>query len=167
MKRLTFLLVFFLLHFFLHAESLTTMSKAEADKLMTKLKSEKYLFSYCDCCNMEAASLVQIESFTMEKAQDNEELYAIRVVGKKVMTFTSDFSANFTKATISNEKVNERVSLNQSMLPQTGRGLPLGYFAGMSPEKIGACVDFIYYPHSTDNQIFEAVINTQIYQDYH
>lgn len=167
MKQLFFLLAFCSLHFSAFSQPpITAMSKPEADKLLTKLRAEKYLFFYCDCCSMEKASWVKIQTLVVEKVSESEELYAIRMTGTKQMTFESDLSGNFYKPAITEEKIEELVPLNYAMIPQGGRGLPVGYYLEMTPEKIKACMDFIYYPHASDTRIFGEITPHQSYKEY-
>lgn len=166
MKTLSVLLFCFLSYIIAIAEPITTVSKIQAETLLARLSKEKYILSYCDCCNKEKAHWIQIESIKIETVQEENDLYSIRLLGTEVMSFESDLNGNFDKASIEKKEVNELISLNHFFIPQNGRAIPLAYILTLDAEKIESCFDFVYYPHITDNQAFENVKNQKVYSDY-
>lgn len=166
MKNYLFIIAFCLLNSLALADDITWMSKSDADKLMASLKNEKYVFYYCDNCEEAQGELVQVQSLSVEKATEGEENYGLKVKGLKLFKFQSDINGNFSKPVAINEEVNNWAYLNHTFAPKEGRGLPLGYLIGQSAEKLAACMDFIYFPHPEDTELFSSLMHTTTYSDY-
>ncbi|MFN0201575.1 MAG: hypothetical protein ACKVTZ_08650 [Bacteroidia bacterium] len=166
MRKTTLFLSMLFFSFLSWADSITWMEKAEAESLMNILKNERFLFYYCDCCDLDGAEVVQISSLSIEPSDVVENLFSVKVVGTKVMSFSSDVNGNFSEPSFDNEPFQDWASLNYSMISKQGRGLPLANFLNYKTEDIGSCLNFIYFPNPNDKELFEMLTSFPTFKDY-
>lgn len=155
-KKLSTFLFLTSLCFAAMADNITEVSEPQAQKLAAMLLEQKYLYLYCDCCDNKQGQWVEVEQAKVEPSTANEGASVVRVKGIKTLAWDTDANGNFLAAHSLNEPYDELVPINNSMLPKSGRGFPVGYFLGISPEKIGSCMEFIYYPEAQDKQLWGA-----------
>ena len=166
MKKIHLIVIACLFTHFTFAQSITLMSITDANKLVEILKAEKYMLNYCDYCDKAPATLIKIKTVSVESSKEVADMYAVRLIGTKAMSFEADIDANFTKANAAGEEFNDFVSLNESMITKYGRALPAGYFVGKTPEELKNVMDFVYYPNPADTDIFSTLGKNADYEAY-
>ncbi len=90
------LLVFFVMGLIAHGIALADpedcMSKSEAETLLTKLKKERYIIDYCDCCAdgdpSVTANLLFIKKMSIVSCEYDTERFSVRMETQLVSSFS-------------------------------------------------------------------------------
>lgn len=145
-KNLTFVLMLLFNTYFCFADAITEMPKWQAEKIASYLEGEKYIFPYCDCCQLDPLQVVQYEKVSIEPFSEN--LYQVRLRGTLISTFTTDELGNSVEAKNTEKIYNDLVS-NYTFVSSEGKLINLFKAAGITmidDSEIPNCQPFLNLP---------------------
>lgn len=136
------------------ADGITDIAKWQAEKIASYLQSETYVMPYCDCCDNDPFSIVQIETVSIEPTQDN--LFQVRIKGKAIASFTTDNLGNLENPKTSSKYFNEVISVNYTFIPQNNKAISIAMalsIGDVNGYKVTHCQQFVDIP-SPDLPVF-------------
>lgn len=160
-KRFLFLMFFSLFAHHIFADAITDFEKWQADKMLSYLSSESFIFPFCDCCDKDKLQIVQIENVSIEAA--NEKLYSVRVKGKIITVFETDILGNAIDSEESGEFFNELISINYTFVGGTNKAFSLGEILNITNVDgydITRCQPFMDIP-------VPSLVNNSLYENWY
>ena len=152
MKKILALALACSLGFQAQADPHDCISQAQAEQLIAKLKTQKYLVDYCDCCDEVAgeydnnpdavgAQLVEMINFVIVPCDYDSERVSVKIIGN-VIGYSGVHKGKYhdtysTASPMGLPPFEENASLNyQFYLGKGGKALQLGNLLGNYPDKV-------------------------------
>ncbi|MBK8586877.1 MAG: hypothetical protein IPN88_16195 [Bacteroidetes bacterium] len=122
-KRLTILFVLLCGVKMAYGDGVYDMEKWQAEKVLSYLKGEEYVVSYCDCCDNFAMKIIQVENLSLEPSLNG--FFQIRLRGTIIAIFATDDLGEPKTPQISSKYYNELIALNYTFVAVNNKGIQL------------------------------------------
>ncbi len=143
MKRLIQITCILFISFQSFADQLTFVEKWQAEKAASYLQGEKYIISYCDCCNEKEAYLIKIENASFEPT-GNMDTYCVRIRGKKIAEIKFSENQQISETQNISEPFNNTIDLAYTFAQVSGLAMPVGLILDFD---MNSCLFFIGFPN--------------------
>ncbi len=166
MKKFLVLLAVLIISQNIKSRPINEFEKWQAEKIVSYLKNEEFIFLYCDCCddNNNNVTLIDIKNVDFEPS--SSKYYKVRLRGKTVATFSTDKLGRLSKEQNANKMFNDIISIDFSFIPKNNKLLPLFEILeiyNVREEIWASCQEFVEIPKPT-LKIFS---NNKKYLDYY